>query len=470
MAAWLETAGMMGSDEHVSDRVEAELLEFELTRERRRDIADVPSIPDAPPPGDVDLPPPRPRQDPNDPRPEILIHAEQAAVVDAAEDALRRAGGMYVRGLRLVRVIRDKGSSDWLKRPDGTPVIYALSRDGLLEHLGRAAVWLGSRKTKKGVEIARTVPPPWAATMLLDGTIHDEPGYDPRTRVIYDPRGVTFPPVPAAPTHAQATRALADLLDPFAEFPFVGDTDRAAVAALILSVIGRAAIDGPVPMFASQAPTPGSGKGLLVDAAATIATGRKAPLMPPTDDEDETRKRLMAIALESPSMVVIDNVEGTLGSATLAMALTAGEIRDRRLGTNENVTASLRPVWCFTGNNVQLKGDVGRRVAPIDLDPKVEHPEDRTFHRANLIGYVEKHRPRLAVAALTVLRAFVVAGHPDHGLTVKGSFEAWDRLVRGAVIWAGGVDPLGGVQRIREQSDDDLERIRALLVSWHASV
>jgi hypothetical protein len=106
----------------------------------------------------------------------------------------------------------------------------------------------------------------------------------------------------------------------------------------------------------------------------------------------------------------------------------------------------------------------------IDLDPKVEHPEDRTFRRANLIAYVEVHRPRLAVAALTVLRAFVAAGRPDHGLTVKGSFEAWGRLVRGAVTWAGGVDPLGGVQRIREQSDDDLERIRALLVSWHATL
>src|SRR5213078_4440534 len=70
----------------------------------------------------------------------------------------------------------------------------------------------------------------------------------------------------------------------------------------------------------------------------------------------------------------------------------------------------------------------------------------------------------------TVLRAFVVAGRPDHGLAVKGSFEAWDHLVRGAVICTGGVDPLGGVQRIREQSDDDLERIRALLVAWHASL
>jgi len=89
--------------------------------------------------------------------------------------------------------------------------------------------------------------------------------------------------------------------DPFVEFPYVADCDRAATIALVLSVIARAAIDGCVPMYAAQAPTPGTGKGLLVHVAAMIATGRKAPLMAPDDNDDEARKRLLAIAMESPS-------------------------------------------------------------------------------------------------------------------------------------------------------------------------
>jgi putative DNA primase/helicase len=115
---------------------------------------------------------------------------------------------------------------------------------------------------------------------------------------------------------------------------------------------------------------------------------------------------------------------------------------------------------------VQLRGDLGRRVVPIDLDPGIEHPEDRTFRRGDLLSYVCEHRPRLVVAALTVLRAFVIAGRPGHRYPVKGSFEAWDRLVRSAIIWAGGADPLGGVQRIRAQADEDLDRLRALLTAW----
>jgi hypothetical protein len=54
-----------------------------------------------------------------------------------------------------------------------------------------------------------------------------------------------------------------------------------------------------------------------------------------------------------------------------------------------------------------------------------------------------------------------VAGPP------KGSFEPWSDLVRGAIWWAGGADPLDGVQRIRDQGDEDLDKLRTLLAAWH---
>jgi putative DNA primase/helicase len=446
---------------------------------------DVPMFRDVPLTSDQDGPPlRRSRLDPSDPRPEIVLSTDQPAMVDKAINALAVMGRVYVRGRQLVHVVRDRGGPDWFQRPDGSPIIAPIEREHLLDLLGRAAVWLSIKE-----DIARpTSPPVWIAARILargewtlpqieaisdapvfraDGTILDTPGYDAATRVIYDPCGATFPPLPAAPTRADAQRALAELVDPFKDFSFLTESDRSATAAFVLSVVGRTAIRGNVPMFGVQAPTPGSGKGLLADAAAMIPTGRKAPLMAPTDEEEETRKRLLAIAMESPSIVVIDNVDGALGSASLAMALTAGQVSDRQLGSTRMVTATLRPVWAFTGNNVQLRGDLGRRVVPIDLDPKCEHPEDRTFpDRPDLLAYVREHRPRLVVAALTVLRAFEVAGRPSHGLSAKGSFEAWDALVRAAIIWAGGADPLGGVQRIRDQADDDLDRLRTLLATW----
>jgi hypothetical protein len=439
-----------------------------------------------PPPADPDDETPRTDGDPP-PRPEIVLSTDQPTVADKAIHALKLMGGVYVRGRQLVHVVRDQGAPDWFQRPTGSPVIVPIERDHLLDLLGRAAVWVSM---KEGIKHAAS-PPCWVAARILargqwplpqleaisdapvfraDGSVQDKPGYDEQTRVIFDPCGDTFPTIPEHPSRADAQRALGELEEPFAEFPFLAASDRAAAVAFVLSPIARPAIPGNVPMFGIRAPTPGSGKGLLADVAAMIPTGRRAPLMAPTEEDEETRKRLLAIAMESPPIVVIDNVDCALGSPSLAMALTAGQVSDRLLGSTRMVTASLRPVWAFTGNNVQLKGDLGRRVVPIDLDPKVEHPEDRTFERSDLLGYVRQHRPRLAVAALTLLRAFVVAGRPSHGMPTKGSFEAWDHLIRGAIIWAGGADPLGGVQRIRDRADDDLDRLRALLAAWHAQL
>ena len=472
---------------HVSDTAEEDAREASAIHAEQ--IGNMADATDAiPPPSDENAPLHR-RQHINtdDPRPEIVLSTDQPAIVDKAINALAQLGGVYVRGRQLVHVVRDHGAPDWWKRPDGAPVIVPIERDHLLDLLGRAARWTA---LKANVPHDAS-PPAWVAARIMargqwklpqlesiadspvfraDGSICDVPGYDPATRVIYDPGRAVFQAIPQAPTQADAQRALADLVEPFNEFPFIAESDRMATAALILSTIGRAAIEGNVPMFPVSATAPGSGKGLLVEVVSVIATGRKPPLMSPTDEEEETRKRLLAIAIESPTMVVIDNIEHALGSASLAMALTAGVVTDRQLGVTKMVTASLRPVWAATGQNVQLKGDLGRRVAPIDLDPKCEHPEDRKFNREEpLIDYVQANRPRLVVAALTVLRAFFVAKKPaiPKAWPPKGSFEPWSNLVRGAIAYAGGADPLGGVKRIREQGDDDLDKLRTLLTAWH---
>ena len=124
----------------------------------------------------------------------------------------------------------------------------------------------------------------------------------------------------------------------------------------------------------------------------------------------------------------------------------------------------------MTGNNLCFGRTLGRRVVPIDLDATMEAPEDRmSFHHPDLRMHVREHRPRLATAALTLLRAFHLAGKPRHGGPRMGSFEAWDDMIRSAVIWAGLEDPAAkddptrGRGRIRAGADDDLDQLSALL-------
>ena len=84
------------------------------------------------------------------------------------------------------------------------------------------------------------------------------------------------------------------------------------------------------------------------------------------------------------------------------------------------------------------------------------------------------------VAALTIIRAFIVAGRPKLGSGRTASFELWDDLVRQPICWmktlvaqAGGDDlpvlddPLQAAQTAFDQ-DPETTKHTALLHAWHA--
>ena len=70
-----------------------------------------------------------------------------------------------------------------------------------------------------------------------DGSLVDQPGYDPVTRVIYRPT-VEFPPISSKPSLQEAQRAAARLLSLVDEFPIVNDDCRAVWLSLVLSIVG----------------------------------------------------------------------------------------------------------------------------------------------------------------------------------------------------------------------------------------
>ena len=166
--------------------------------------------------------------------------------------------------------------------------------------------------------------------------------------------------------------------------------------------------------------------------------------------------------------MLLDNIEGALGSPALAGALTATAVRERMLGESRTIEAPMRAVFFATGNNLSYRGDLGRRVVPIEIDPAVEFPEERDFRRDDLRAYVGANRPALVTAALTLLRAFHLAGRPRPGGSRMGSFEAWDDLVRGCCVWSGAGDPCAGRATLREEADTDLDLKRTVFAAWFA--
>ena len=99
------------------------------------------------------------------------------------------------------------------------------------------------------------------------------------------------------------------------------------------------------------------------------------------------------------------------------------------------------------------------------MDAAVENPGARRFDR-DLRTWVPKHRPELVTAALTVLRAFVIAGRPGlDKLEPYGRFEDWSNLVRGALVWLGEPDPCITRKDI-DAHDPEREALGALLRAW----
>lgn len=421
-------------------------------------------------------------------RPEIFVRDELVAVTDEALAALRGAdGGLYVRGRLLVQVSGSEAVEKlpWLRRPMGGWVIVPLEVASMQDRLDRAALWV---RTRRG-EAVPARPPEWVAKQVMarlawpfpllagvietptlrpDGTVLDKPGYDVDTGLLYKPNA-DYGSVPAL-TRAEVPTLIQALLDPVCDFPFVHDTDRAAYVAAILSIVGRHAVPGPVPAFPVIAPVPGAGKGLLTRIMALIGAGREPAVMTVPGDDIEFRKRLLVLAIAGTSVVVLDNVSGTIGSDQLAAALTATEFTDRLLGVSRLVTAPLTAIWFVTGNNVRFGRTLGRRMVPITLDPENEHPEDRTgFRYPDVVGRVKAQRPALVIAALALLHNYVIAGRPPHKESKMGSFEHWDDLIRGAVIWADLADPAAvkdatkGRGRVRAEGDEDLDQLDSLL-------
>jgi putative DNA primase/helicase len=100
-------------------------------------------------------------------------------------------------------------------------------------------------------------------------------------------------------------------------------------------------------------------------------------------------------------------------------------------------------VWTLfaTGNNLVLFEDVTRRVLLCRLDAGEERPLSRKFVR-NPFEKVMVNRGQYIWAALTVVRAYIVAGRPGRLPGIGDPFSEWSDSVRSMLVWLGWEDPV----------------------------
>ena len=299
-----------------------------------------------------------------------------------------------------------------------------------------------------------------------DGTVVTEPGYDEATRtmLIPDPAfdGLKVPEDPS-PAEIEAARELI-LTEWLGDFPFDSDTDRANVLALIVTPAIRGMVP-KVPLAVIDGLQMGVGKNLLADSLLTVYTGQAAEPMNWVSEADELRKQITSAFRTGAEFFVFDEAHVVEG-APLAQALTAATWQDRILGVSTMANFPNVITWMSLGNNVQVKGDVTRRVYRIALRPRYANPQDRpaeTFRHPGQSGldlgsWTRKHRAELMTAILTLVRAWFAKGapRPKRGVSF-GSFEVWEKIVGGIVETAGLTGFLDNLKVWRSESDFDTQ-------------
>jgi hypothetical protein len=349
------------------------------------------------------------------------------------------------------------GAVRWVDEASGQSILPPKAIVSPLIHRGK---WKNIPKLDKVLS---------APCVLPDGKILLREGYIPEIKAYAD-----FDPEPYK-QHIRTLRGkgsaalCADaVLQPFENFPFISKVDRATLLALILTLVGREAIDGEVPMFAVRSPVRGTGKTLLGRSACLAATGCDPSLQQTIKSQDEIRKNLFATAMGGERVCFFDNEEGTFGSPTLSSCITSGYIEDRKLGASEKVKVKWSAVCLVTGNNLTFRDDLGRRTLTIDLDCGLQRPESRDpsgFLHSPLVPYIRENQPYLYMAAASIIEQFIKEGKPRQVGRGLGGFEAWDTLIRQAVIWAIGDDPVHAWDE-RDEDDADIIYIQQLQSAW----
>lgn len=404
--------------------------------------------------------------------------------LDLVDALIQRSGGvrLFQRDGELIRVRRSRDG----KNPNGVLKASPLTRSGLRRELLDAVYpytmpngsSLPAGLSDALVELVADHYDrlPWLSgitrspLVLTNGAVSTTPGYNPENGVFLDlTPDVQGIDVPERPTDADIAAAVALIRDDlFAMdglggrdgWAFASEADQThAIAGLITPVI-RANV-GKVPMLVFDGIHRGVGKNGCLDLIHRVAFGVPASIQTAPKSDEEMDKRIIAKLRASADTINLDEVQdkdGTsrLDSNALGAVLTSEMYEGRKLGTSEVLSLPNMASWYGLGNNVQIPGDMIRRVYTCRLASDRADLETRDNFRHDLDSWVPKHRAELLRAVLILVRAWYAKGQPEAQKQFGfKSFTEWQRVVGGILEHAKINGFLSTVLTVRESADSE---------------
>jgi putative DNA primase/helicase len=437
---------------------------------------------------------------------EVIYRAAQAAgwrypiaqnlnkleeMVERTEKALVRAGAeIYQNRDRLVRPVRvemlaappagsnktrmtsvatlEKITEPWLKSVTTRDVDFFRWKGQKREGIGVPSDVAKAMLSRFGLwEFPTVTGVITAPTLRPDGTVLSKVGWDSETGLLLLGPLPAMPPISDEPTKDDARKAIGILDGLLTEFPFVDLGSRSAALSALITPTVRGALKC-VPGHSTSSPEPGSGKSYLGDLSSGIANGDAMPILATGSQKEELEKRIDAQVLAGICLWCLDNVTMPIGGDAICQAIERPLYGARVLSKSE--TKTVRNTWSIfiNGNALKIKNDATRRILRIGLDAKQEKPEYRKF-KYNPYLSVLADRGRYLWAALTVVRAYIVAGKPGRLPWIGEPFSAWSDLVRSALVWLDYEDPFVTTEATRQNDPDRQSRaamLQAILLAY----
>ena len=405
-----------------------------------------------------------------------MVAGELYQIVDLCERELAQASNYYQRGGLLVIVITDPGTGETsIKNLSMSSLVRALSEIVCFEKYdNRTSDWFACDPSERYCRILfegerypyMPILNGIARQPYLrpNGSLMMDSGYDPATKMygVFDKADFR---VPDHPTKLDAENALKVIDELLVEFSFRDEHDHAAAIAAILTAAIRPSLP-LAPMFHICAPQIASGKSYLATLIGAFATPLSMPSTSFPRNEEECGKLLLSVLMLAPAVICFDNLTSDLAAfKSLCSALTEALITGRILGLSKMVTVSTCTLMLSSGNNVNPVRDMTRRTITINLDPRCETPATRTFNNQP-VELVKANRGYFVSLALTIVRAFIVAGRPYTEIKPLASYTDWSGLCRQSLLWLGQPDPAISVFEGMLQ-DPDRETLGLLLRAWN---
>jgi hypothetical protein len=270
-----------------------------------------------------------------------------------------------------------------------------------------------------------------------DGTLELLPeGFDDETGVYTVPKSLEYA------TDWDVAQGKAWVTKWFGGMPFADERSESVLVAALLVLFVRHLPGGSAlrPGFLFEANMPGSGKSVCGKAACSIVLGY-APVGKRKGREEMDKEIEAHIRSKSP-VIFLDNLYGSLKSATLDQLITSKYLTFRVMGGQTTATLRNDAPIIVTGNDLEKNEDAFRRYLQCLLfetgDPNKRKVE---FLLDDDVMASEEWRKDALSALWSFIRHWDAKGRPA-GPTTLGSFEQFSHLMGGIVTACGYADPI----------------------------